>query len=68
MTLAPANEAQRASVRQAQRVLRIDETGDMDSETKASLRALQALFRLPVTGILDAATAIKIEQIRNQFA
>lgn len=68
LTLAPANEAQRASVRQAQRVMRIDETGTMDDETKAGLRAVQALFRLPVTGTLDEATAIKLEQIRNRFA
>lgn len=67
-TLAPANDAQRASVRHAQRVLRIDETGEMDTTTKASLRALQALFGIRVTGILDLATAEKIEQIRNRFA
>ena len=67
-TLAPTNEAQRASVRHAQRVLRMDETGEMDDTTKAGLRALQALFKLRVTGILDLPTAEKIEQIRNRFA
>lgn len=66
-TLAPVNEAQRASVRQAQRVLRIDETGDMDANTKAHLRAIQSLMGLPVTGILDEQTAIKIEQIRTRY-
>jgi hypothetical protein len=64
----PANEAQRASVGHAQRVMRIPETGLMDDVTRASLRALQALFRLKVTGMLDMQTAIKIEQIRNRFA
>lgn len=67
-TLAPTSEAQRASVRHAQRVLRMDETGEMDDLTKAGLRAIQALFRIRVTGVLDEPTAEKIEQIRNRFA
>jgi hypothetical protein len=67
-TLAPVDEAQRASVRHAQRVLRLDESGEMDDITKAGLRAVQALFRLRVTGVLDLPTAEKIEEIRNRFA
>lgn len=67
-TLAPTDDAQRASVKHAQRVLRVDETGEMDDITKSSLRAIQALFNIRVTGMLDLATAEKIEQIRNRFA
>jgi hypothetical protein len=64
----PANERDHVTIRHAQRVLRLDETGEMDHNTRASLRAMQSLFKIKVTGILDLATALKIEQIRNRFA
>lgn len=64
----PMDDFQRDAVRHAQRTLRVDETGLMDDVTRASLRALQSLFGLRVTGMLDLQTAVKIEQIRNQYA
>jgi hypothetical protein len=63
-----ASEPQRGALRHAQRVLRLPETGDMDDMTRASLRGFQGLFGLPISGMLDLKTAIKIEQVRNQFA
>jgi hypothetical protein len=62
--IAPANEAERASVRTAQRALRVAETGDMDDATKAALRGVQTLFQLPVTGVLDAVTAKALDRLR----
>lgn len=63
-----SNDRERASVRHAQSVLRIDETGEMDGPTRAALRGLQGLFGLRMTGMLDRATAVKIEEIRNRYA
>lgn len=62
------NESDRIAVRHAQRVLRLEETGDMDQETRSHLRGVQALFQLPQTGILDEQTAIKLEQMRSAYA
>jgi hypothetical protein len=67
-TIITASEPQRAAVRQAQRVLRLTETGDMDDMTRASLRGFQGLFGLRVSGTLDLQTAIAIEKVRNQYA
>lgn len=57
--IAPANDAERAAVRRAQRALRLEPTGQMDEPTKAALRGLQALHKVPVTGVLDPA-AVKL--------
>ena len=62
------NESDRVAVRHAQRVLRLDETGELDQTTRAHLQGVQALFRLPQTGILDEQTAIKLEQMREAYA
>lgn len=66
--LFPSNERERDSVRHVQRVMRLDDSGEMDHNTRAALRALQSLFNIKVTGVLDLATAQKVEQIRNRFA
>lgn len=63
-----SNDRERASVRHAQSVLRLEETGDMDGPTRAALRGFQGLFGLRMTGMLDRATAVKIEEIRNRYA
>lgn len=52
------------AVTYAQRVMRCDETGELDESTASHLRALQALFGLPVTGALDRATAEQLERLR----
>lgn len=62
--IAPANEAERESVRTAQRALGLAETGNMDEPTKASLRGVQQLFKLPVSGVLDRATAEALDRLR----
>lgn len=62
------NESDRVAVRHAQRVLRLDETGELDSETRAHLRGFQGLFGLRQTGYLDPLTAEKLEQVRNVYA
>jgi hypothetical protein len=64
----PANEPQREALRHAQRVLRLDETGDMNDMTRAALRGFQGLFALRISGMLDLPTAIKLEQIRSQYS
>lgn len=63
-----ASEPQQGALRQAQRVLRLAETGEMDDMTRAALRGFQGLFGLRISGMLDLQTAIKIEQVRNQYA
>lgn len=64
----PANDFERDAVIHAQRVLRCDETGEMDEGTISKLRGIQRVFNLPTTGYLDEATAKQIERIRNQYA
>jgi hypothetical protein len=62
--IAPANEGEREAVRTAQRALRVEVTGEMDTATKQGLRGVQYVFGLPVTGVLDRATADKLDQLR----
>lgn len=62
--IAPANEAERAAVRTAQRALRVDASGDMDDATKSALRGVQSLFKLPVTGVLDKPTAEALDRLQ----
>lgn len=64
----PCNDFEREAIKHAQRVMRCDENGMMDEQTRSHIQGLQALFRLKVTGILDLPTAMKIEEIRNQYA
>jgi hypothetical protein len=64
----PSNDFERSAVMQAQRVMRCAETGEMTGDTRAHIQGFQGLFRLRITGILDLPTAIKIEEIRNQYA
>jgi hypothetical protein len=61
----PANDAERESVRFAQRVMGVTITGEMDDETRRRIRGLQYTFGIPMTGILDRATAHKIDGLRN---
>lgn len=61
--IAPANGQERASVRHAQRALRVPETGEMDEATKVALRGVQGLFKAPVTGVLDSKTAELIDRL-----
>lgn len=62
------SEFEHEAVRHAQRVLRVDETGELDGTTRAALRGFQGLFKLTPHGILDLPTAIKIEEVRNRYA
>lgn len=62
--IVPANDAEKAAVRVAQRALRVSPTGEMDTATKTALRGAQYLFGLPVTGTLDEATAVVIDGLR----
>jgi len=64
----PATEFEHEAVRHAQRVLRLQVTGDMDEGTIASLRGVQHVFGLRQTGILDKATAEEIENIRSYYS
>ena len=64
----PATQFEHDAVTHAQRVLRCDETGEMDEATVSHIRGLQQLFGLRVNGILDQATAEQIERIRSQYS
>lgn len=60
----PCNDAEKAAVRHAQRVMRLPATGELDQRTEAALRGLQARFKLTVSGILDAPTASLMDRLR----
>jgi hypothetical protein len=64
----PATQFERDAVTHTQRVLRCEETGEMDQSTISHIRGLQQLFGLRVTGVLDEATAEQIERIRSQYS
>ena len=68
LIIAPITEADREAVRASQRIMGLDETGDLDSLTKSRLRGFQTLLGLPVTGALDHATADGLERIRSHYA
>lgn len=64
----PVSEFEHDAVKQVQRVLRLEETGLMDHQTRAHIQGFQSLFRLRVTGMLDLPTAQKIEEVRSHYA
>lgn len=56
-------QEERDTVLYVQRVLGIDQTGELDDATKSHIRGLQVLFGLRVNGIVDDDTAEEIERI-----
>lgn len=60
---AVTNEREREAVVYVQRVLGLEESGELSEETKSHIRGLQALFGLRTSGIIDDATAEQIERI-----
>lgn len=60
---AVTNDREREGVTYVQRVLGLQETGELDDETKSHIRGLQTLFGLRPTAIIDDATAEQIERI-----
>lgn len=62
--IVPHTEAEKDAVRLVQRVLRVEETGRMDSPTEAALRGIQRRLGLQSTGIIDKATANMIDRLR----
>ncbi len=60
---AVTNEREREAVVYVQRVLGLEESGELTEETKSHIRGLQALFGLRTSGIIDDATAEQIERI-----
>lgn len=61
----PATAFEHDAVTHTQRVLRCEETGEMDDVTVSHIRGLQLLFGLRATGVLDGPTAEQIERIRS---
>lgn len=59
----PTTDEERSVVTYVQRVLRCQETGEMNEETIMRIRGMQALFGLRTTGIIDDDTAEQIERI-----
>jgi hypothetical protein len=57
------NEFDRDAVRHVQRVLSLEETGELDERTVMKIRGLQYIFSLPMTGYIDDATAEEVERI-----
>jgi hypothetical protein len=55
---------ERDAVIHTQRVMRCEETGQIDEATASHLRALQVLFGLRPSGYLDVATAEQIERLQ----
>lgn len=61
--LTVSNEFDRNAVRHVQRVLSLEETGELDDNTVIKIRGIQYVFNLPMTGIIDDATAEEVERI-----
>jgi hypothetical protein len=61
--ISPTTDFEREAVAYVQRVLSLEETGELDDLTKSKLRGVQFIFGLPTTGVLDDATAEEIERI-----
>jgi murein L,D-transpeptidase YcbB/YkuD len=61
--ITPTTEKEHEAVKYVQRVLRCNESGEMDEETKSHIRGIQSLFGLRTTGIIDDATAEQINII-----
>jgi len=57
------NESDRETVRHVQRVLSLEETGELDPNTVSKIRGVQFVFGIPTTGIIDDATAEEIDRI-----
>ena len=57
------NEFDREAVRHVQRVLSLEESGELDERTVMKIRGLQYIFNLPMTGYIDDATAEEVERI-----
>lgn len=64
----PSDDLDREALRHAQRVLRCEETGEFNHETRVRLRGFQSLVGLRPTGLLDLPTAVQIERVRNQYS
>lgn len=60
---AVTTEREREGVLYFQRVLGLEQTGQLDAGTVSHIRGLQVLAGLRVTGIIDDATAYEIERI-----
>ncbi len=57
------SDAEREGVKHVQRVLVLEETGELDPNTQSKIRGVQYIFGLRPTGILDEATAEEIDRI-----
>jgi peptidoglycan hydrolase-like protein with peptidoglycan-binding domain len=57
------SDAERECVKHVQRVLSLEETGELDPNTQSKIRGVQYIFGLRPTGILDEATAEEIDRI-----
>lgn len=64
----PVTTFEHDAVTHAQRVMRCDETGEMDEATISHLRGIQHTFGLRITGALDEETAIQLERIRGYYS
>lgn len=56
-------DVERECVKHVQRVLSLEETGEMDPNTQSKIRGVQYIFGLRPSGILDEATAEEIDRI-----
>jgi hypothetical protein len=61
----PTTQFEHDAVTHVQRVLRCNETGEMDEGTISHVRGLQQLFGLRVTGYIDEPTARQVERLRS---
>ncbi len=60
---APTTDFEHDAVRYVQRVLRADETGELDEQTKSRIQGFQMLFGLAVNGVIDDATAEQVNRV-----
>jgi hypothetical protein len=56
------------TIRDVQRTLGVQETGELDARTVSHIKGLQQLFGINPSGIIDRETAVQIERLRNRYS
>lgn len=62
--ISPIGQHDVETVKLAQLLVRVPQTGVMDGATVSAIRGIQRMFNLPVTGVLDLETAKALDSLR----
>lgn len=62
--ISPLGQHDAQTIKLAQLLVRVPQTGVMDGATVSALRGIQRMFNLPVSGALDLETARALDSLR----